>query len=67
MYTINELQDLIDKKPEEAVLNNGFTLYFDSFDNEYFFIVTPDQQREIKSYRDTSAEDLLNFINRWEQ
>lgn len=66
MYTINELQELMTKKPEQASFDNGCSIYFDSFDNEYFFIVTPDQKREIKSYRDTSPEDLLQFLKQWE-
>ncbi|HSG60145.1 MAG TPA: hypothetical protein VLA24_01790 [Pseudomonadales bacterium] len=66
MYTINELQELMTKKPEQASFDNGCSIYFDSFDNEYFFIVTPDQKREIKRYRDTSPEDLLQILNQWQ-
>lgn len=66
MYTINDLQEILHKKPEEASFDNGCSFYFDSFDNEYFFIVTPDRKREIKRYRDTSPEDLLDLLKQWE-
>jgi hypothetical protein len=65
MTTISDLAQLMRTKPEQANFDNGCSLYFDAFDNEYFVVVTPDRQRQIKSYRDTSPEELLKTLTQW--
>lgn len=66
MNTLSSINKYLIQKPENIRFDNGFELCFDPFDNEYFMLINPNGFRQILTYKQESAIEIVKIMNDWQ-